>query len=164
MDWHVSLIVAAAVFLAFILFRFRPATGGEGTGQARADLKEARQRLEAAKSDDERIEALCAAGAASAKLVSGGGRAVQYYLRALKLRPSSPELIDRVAVGLARRPRGLETIMWRRLGGDQSWRPEDAAVVASILRHLGALYGGPLKNSVRARAFANMLTAMSDKK
>src|SRR4051794_20082334 len=143
MDWHqLPLIVATAVFLAFIVFRLRPVVEGEGSGQARADLKAAKKRIDEAKTDAERVEALCAAADASAKLVSGGGRAVQLYLRAMKLAPSSADIVDRAAMGMARRPRGLENLLWRRLGAED-YAPKDVAVLAAVLTHMGQLYAGP---------------------
>lgn len=165
MGVQIPLVIAAVVFLAFIVLRLVPMSSADGSAaQARADLKAARKRLDEAKSDEERVAALVAAGNASAKLVSGGGRAVQYYLRAMKLAPDSAELVDRVAAGMARRPRGLENILWRRLGAKpEEWGAEAGPVLASILKHLADLYAGPLKSSVRARAFANMMSAIAAK-
>lgn len=160
MDWHVPLVVAALAFLALMVFRLAPMGHGEDAANARAALKAARKRLEAATTDEERVSALVEAGNASARLVSGGGRAVQYYLRAMKVAPGSADLVERVVKGMAKRPRGLENILWRRLGSEP-WSSGDAAVLAAILTHLGALYAGPLKSSVRARAFANMLNMIA---
>ena len=165
MDWHLPLVIAAAVFLAFIVLRFRPvlgALGGDASREARAALKSAKKRLDAAKTDNERVDALVDAGDASAKLVSGGGRAVSYYLRAMKLSPVSVELVERVARGMARRPRGLENVLWRRLGTEE-WTADEAHVLAAILKNLSTLYGGPLKSSVRARAFTNMMKVVASK-
>lgn len=155
MDWHIPLVVATAAFLAFMVLRVWPARGGESSTQARADLKEARRKLDAAKTDAERVDALCDAGDASAKLVGGAARAVQYYLRAMKLAPTSTDLVERVAKALARRPRGLENILWRRLG-TESWAKEELPAVLAAIALLERLYAGPLKSTVRARAFANL--------
>ncbi|MBK6692326.1 MAG: hypothetical protein IPG50_08995 [Myxococcales bacterium] len=159
---ELPLIAAAFVFLVFILYRLRPVLDGEGGREARAALKAAVKRIDDAKTDDERVEALCAAADASAKLVSGGGRAVQFYLRAMKLAPKSADVVERAARGMLKRPRGLENLLWRRIGTD-AWKAEEAPVIAAALAHLATLYAGPLKSSVRARAFSNMLAAINDR-
>lgn len=159
----IPLVVAAVVFLAFLLVRMWPGGLGEGGGRAaRAAHRAATERLARATNDGERVDALVDAGNASAKLVSGGGRAVSYYLRAMKLAPTSADLVNRVARGMERRPRGLENILWRRLGAED-WQG-DATVLTAILMHLAALYAGPLKSSVRARAFSNLMASIAAKR
>ncbi|MFO0670330.1 MAG: hypothetical protein U0235_11995 [Polyangiaceae bacterium] len=157
----IPLLVAAAVFMAFLVLRTWPVFGDGGGRAARAAHRAANERLTRATTDAERVEALVAAGDASAQLVSGGGRAVSYYLRAMKLAPTSAELVNQVARGMAKRPRGLENILWRRLGAED-WQG-DRSVLTAILMHLAGLYSGPLKSSVRARAFSNLMSTVAAK-
>lgn len=160
MDSYVPLALVAIVFLAFVLYRFRPAIalrkGGSG---ARAALREAKARLERATTDDERALALGDAAEASAKRGETTG-AIGYFLRAMRLAPGSTELVDRAAASLARSPHALETLLWRRLGAEV-WTGPTAPPAHAALRHLAQLYAqGPLRHSVRARAFANLLDAL----
>src|ERR1700735_3590118 len=105
MTWNVPLVVATCVFFAFLLWRLRPAMGAAtGRGKAGA-LRAAKQRVEAAKTDEERAIALCDAGDAAAAGLTGSDSAVGYYLRAMRTNPRSAELVGRAAKGLARRPR-----------------------------------------------------------
>ena len=159
MDWHIPLIIATVLFVAFMVVRVWPARRREGGGQARSDLALARKKLEGATTDEERVAALCEAGDAAARLVGGSGRAVQYYLRAMKLAPGSVELIERAAKSLARRPRGLETLLWRRLGTD-AWSPSEMPSVVAALDQLAKLYAGPLRSSVRSRALEHLAKAL----
>ncbi len=162
MDWHIPLIVATALFLAFMVIRVWPVRRRDGGGQARSDLATARKKLDAATSDEERVVALCDAGDAASRLVGGSGRAVQYYLRAMKLAPGSIELIERASKSLARRPRGLETLLWRRLGTD-AWSTSDMPSVIAAVDQLAKLYAGPLRSSVRARALAHIASALAER-
>ena len=117
MTWNVPLVIATFVFFAFLLWRLRPATasvGGRGKGAA---LRAAKQRVAAAKNDAERALALCDAGDAAAGGLAGADSAVGYYLRAMRTNPHSAELVARAAQGLARRPRALESLLWRHLAG-----------------------------------------------
>jgi hypothetical protein len=155
MTWNVPLVVATFVFVAFLLWRLRPAgigaVGGRGKGAA---LRAAKQRVAAAKNDAERALALCDAGDAAAGGLAGGDSAVGYYLRAMRTNPHSPELVARAAQGLARRPRALESLLWRRLGAEP-WSGGGEAAARAALDELARLYAGPLRNGPRARAMEN---------
>jgi hypothetical protein len=158
-DWHIPLIVAAAIFLAFILWKMRPAVFALPSSKHRKSLREAQKRIEAAKDDPARAVALCDAAEASAGQPGGVTSAIGYYLRAMRTDPRAPEIVDRAAAGLARRPRALESLHWRRLGAE-SWSGEGRAAAKAALRHLAALYGGPLRNAPRAKALENALAAL----
>jgi hypothetical protein len=152
MTWNVPLAVATLVFVVFLLWRFRPAVGGRSGGRGKgATLRAAKQRVEAAKTDEERALALCDAGDAAASGLAGSDSAVGYYLRAMRTSPKSAELIARAAKGLARRPRALESLLWRRLGAEP-WKGGGETAARAALEELGRLYGGPLRNAPRARA------------
>jgi hypothetical protein len=160
MDSYVPLVIVAIIFLIFVLYRFRPAfsTGGGGAA-ARAALRDAKARLEKATTDGERAAALADAADASARTGKTTG-AVGYYLRAMRLDPKSTALVERAAASLARYPHSLETLLWRRLGAEV-WTGPTAAPAHAALKHLADLYAeGPLRHSVRARAFAHLLEAL----
>jgi len=116
MDW--KLIAAATVFGLYVIYRFRPVF--TGSRAALGSLAEARKKIDAAKTDAERAIALAEAGDACAGAVGRTTGAVGYYTRAMRANPSSVEIVDRAAKGLARRPRALEQLLWRRLASE-SW-------------------------------------------
>jgi len=154
MTWNVPLVVAAIVFLASLTWKLRPALGAGGGQGKRAALRAAKQRVEAAKTDQERALALCDAGDLVATGLAGSDSAVGYYLRAMRASPQSAELIARAATGLARRPRALESLLWRRLGAEP-WKGGGEAAARAAIEELARLYAGPLRNAPRARAMEN---------
>ncbi|WP_394833139.1 hypothetical protein LVJ94_42225 [Pendulispora rubella] len=163
MDSYV-LLGATIVFAVYLIFRFRPALSGLSRGgarsAARAALKDAKTRLDAAKTDEERALCLGDAGDASASAGRTNG-AVGYYIRAMRLDPRSAALIERAATHLEEHPHALETLLWRRLGAE-SWTGPTAAPAHAALRHLAKLYAhGALRQSVRARVFRNALAAVA---
>jgi hypothetical protein len=154
MTWNVPLVVATFVFFAFLLWKLRPSLGGAGGRGKGAALRAAKQRVEAAKTDLDRALALCDAGDAVATGLAGGDSAVGYYLRAMRTSPQSAELVARAAKGLARKPRALESLLWRRLGAEP-WSGGGEAAARAALEELARLYAGPLRNAPRARAIEN---------
>jgi hypothetical protein len=157
-NWQIPLGVATLAFLALLLFKVRPAIfPSRRTKEAREALRVAKERIEGAKTDEERALALCDAADASLTAGSGVTSAIGFYLRAMRTNPRSAQIVERAAAGLARRPRALENLLWRRLGAEE-WKG-DAARAA--LRHLATLYGGPLKSAVRAKALENALSTLS---
>jgi hypothetical protein len=159
MDWNLPLLISAGVFVVFLLWKVRPSFGARRDGSVRAALREAKKRVAEAKSDEERARALCDAADACAAGIAGAGSAVGYYLRAMRVNPRSAELVDRASKGLARRPRALESLLWRRLGAER-WAGGGEAASRAALRQLAALYGGPLRNPSRARAMEFALEAL----
>jgi hypothetical protein len=159
-DFHIPLIIAAAVFGVFMLWKVRPAAFSPTRAAARAALREAQKRIELARDEQSRASALCDAGDAAAGAAVSAASAVGFYLRAMRLVPTSPDLVDRAATGLARRPRALETLLWRRLGAEP-WTGTTAPAAHAALRHLAALYNGPIRNALRAKAIEQALAAHS---
>jgi hypothetical protein len=159
MDWNLPLVISAGVFVAFLLWKLRPSFEGARDGSAREAIRAAKKRVEMAKTDDERALALCDAADASVAAFGGAGSAVGYYLRAMRVNPRSAELVDRASKGLARRPRALESLLWRRLGAER-WAGGGEAASRAALRQLGVLYAGPLRNPSRARAMEFALEAL----
>jgi hypothetical protein len=150
MDRHLPLLAATAVFLLFLGWKLRPRVGPSGSTKAKL-LQEARARISAAKTDDERALALCDAGDACTRGLGGSDSAVGYYLRAMRAAPRSADLVSRASAGLARRPRALESLLWRRLGAEP-WTGDMAGSARVALDDLAKLYAGPLHNAPRARA------------
>ena len=157
-DWHVPLVIAAVVFGAFMLWKVRPAAFSGGGGKARAAIRDAQKRIEEAKDDTARAAALCDAADAAARSV-GSARAIGFYLRAMRLTPTSVEFVDRAAKALAHRPRALESLLWRRLSA-APWTGTSANAARAALGHLAALYAGPLHNQIRARAIEHARAAL----
>jgi hypothetical protein len=152
-EWSLPLVLAAVSFLVVLLWRVRPLIPGRRRGTSREELRQAHARIEAAATEPERARALCDAAdlmkTASAKAL---------YLRALRSDPGSTLVIERVAAGLARRPRALESLLWRHLGA-APWRDFPDATRAS-LDALRALYEGPLRNATRAKAISHARDAL----
>jgi hypothetical protein len=160
MDWHVPLVVATLVFFAFTVWRVRPAFfSGRRGHPVRVALREAKKRIDEAKTDGERALALCDAGDACARSIGRTTGAIGYYLRAMRVNPASSDIVERAAAGLARRPRALESLLWRRLGAEP-WTGNARPAALAALRYLAALYAGPLHQGTRARALEFALAAM----
>ena len=144
-----------------MVFRFRPVVSSAGRASA-VLLKDAKQRILRANDDTARATALCDAADACAGL--GRTRAaVNYYMRALRVEPTSLEIANRAAEGLARRPAALEKVMWRQLANarfGESRESREAGVIA--LRALAASYAKRRRFHARARALENVLEAIGE--
>jgi hypothetical protein len=162
MDWQVPLVIAAILFGGFMVWRVRPAFSvTRRSGPGRAGLRDAKERIRAAKTDEERALALCDAGDACAFSLGRTTGAIGYYLRAMRTDPASADLVRRAAHGLARRPYALESLLWRRLGAEP-WTGESRGAAVAALQHLAHLYDGPLRNRARGRAIVHALAAMGE--
>ena len=154
-DWSIPLTLSTAAFFAWLIWSVRPAIGWAPRRRpTRAALKDARARIEAAADPSARALALCDAADIMAKSIGGAASAKALYLRAIRSNPDSIQVVQRAAAGLASRPRALESLLWRHLAAAPWAGPSRAAVLAS-LDTLRALYEGPLRNSVRARALVH---------
>jgi hypothetical protein len=153
----IPLALAAAVFLAFLVWRVRPAfLEGTRKGATRDDVRAKLERAEAAKDDAEKAALLCDA----AELLRVRG-AVGLYVRALRADPASVKVVERAIAGLAKRPRALEKVLWRHLANAPWKDTREATAVA--LDGLRSLYEGPLRSALRAKAFGHARDAMRDK-
>jgi len=85
--------------------------------------------------------------------------AVGYYTRAMRANPSSVEIVDRAAKGLARRPRALEQLLWRRLASE-SWDGDKKPAALAALAHLHHVYDRSPRNKTRARVFEHVLVSL----
>jgi hypothetical protein len=147
------LALAAAAFLAVLVWRVRPSVGfGRRPGVTSDEVRACLQRAESAKDDHERALALCDA---ADRLAARGARGL--YLRALRADPTSVPIVERAIAGLARRPRALEAVLWRHLSVTP-WAGREATL--AMLDQLRALYEGPLRKPMRAKFFANARDAL----
>src|SRR5579863_110936 len=153
-DWSTPLVLATAAFLMLVVWRFRPALPWSPNRRASRDaLRAARDIVESSSDDEARALALCDAADVVAKRVAGSANASGLFLRALRADPRSVDVVRRAVVGLAKRPRALESLLWRHLGV-ASWTGESRPAVRASLDALRILYEGRLRNTARARALA----------
>jgi hypothetical protein len=157
MDRHLALLVTTVLFAAFLLFKLRPAFSVRAKMPGTA-LRDAKEKLAAAKDDATRAEALCDAGDACARSFRPTS-AVGYYLRAMRSNPASAATVDRAAAGLVKRPHSLESLLWRRLGAEP-WEGDRRNAALAALGHLERLYDTTLPHRPRARALENALAAL----
>jgi hypothetical protein len=148
LGWRHALAGAAVLFIAFLLFKMRPAKR-RGDAVAAQELRAARERVRRAATPAERVEALCEAGALAAR---GADRsaAAGYFLRAMRADPASAGVIERAVAALERpAPRVLEKILWRRLSLLPWEGPHRAAARAAAIG-LRELYGERIRDRSRA--------------
>ena len=160
MDWQLPLLVSAIMFAAFLVVRLRPAVTPKARASAAA-LVEAKRRIESAEDDPARALALADAADACA-LLGRTTSAVGYYLRALRSDPTSPRVVERAALGLARRPRALEHLMWRHLAA-HPWDGERRDASLACLRTLARIYARKRRHDVRAQALEHAVAALESR-
>lgn len=152
------LVAAAGAFLLVMLWRVRPALGPRRRA-SRVALREAKSRVESAKEPKARALALCDAADIMAGSVGGATSASGLYLRAMRTDPQSSEVVSRAVAGLSNRPRALESLLWRHLA-QAPWTADSREATKNALDALRVLHEGPLRNAIRARAFANARDAL----
>jgi hypothetical protein len=157
----IALVAATGAFVLTLLWRVRPAFGPRRRADRNA-LREAQARIENASSERARAKALCDAAdlVVGAAPLAGSVRAQGLYMRALRADPASTEVIARTAAGLSRRPRALESILWRHLGS-ADWNGPCRPAMVAALDALCVLYEGPLRHAVRARALTHARDALA---
>lgn len=145
----IALVAVAASFALVILWRVRPALGAGGAGYTKA-LRGAQARVEKAKDDAEKAAALCDAADACALAFGRTEAAVSYYLRAARVAPLSSEILERALTGLAKKPRALETFLWRRMAHAE-FAKEPLELQVRTLESLADVYAQGRK-AIRPRA------------
>ena len=159
----IALLVVAIAFFGLVLVRTWPRNfifgGRKRNVPLGAALKAARAKIEAAKTDADKADALCEAADACAIAFGRSEAAASYYLRAMRLIPGSAELVERAIQGLEHRPRTLESLLWRKLGADPEHAPSPEATRAALVG-LEKIYRGRPRHAVRARAVERILTQM----
>jgi hypothetical protein len=160
-DAFIPLLLSAGIFFVLTVWRFRPLffLSAWSTKRGGADaLREIQARIAAAADGRARAMALCDAADIVAKRAAGKASATGLYLRAMRADPTSADVVARAVSGLARHPRALESLLWRYLA-TVGWN-DSATATATALDALRALYEGPLRNALRARALANARDAL----
>lgn len=147
------LVVAASVaFVLILVWRFRPQLSSD---HDRPVPRKLAKQLEGATDSAAKAAVLFDAGT-QALTALRYGNAYNYFRRALRVQPDSAELVERVAQALARRPRGLEALLWRSLSeADFQGGNREAALAA-----LGALvqvYDRTPKQRTKAASLRRML-------
>ncbi len=157
----IALLAVAVVFALVILWRVRPAFGGDGRGKGFRDaLRKAQGRVEAAKTDDEKAAALCDAADACAIAFGRASAAVSYYLRAARVAPTSEEILERAIKGLAKKPRALETFLWRRMA-HEDFAKEPLKIQTRSLLALATLYAsGKKSQQIQADSLRHLAAAL----
>jgi len=155
----IALLVVAIGFFALVLARTWPRMGRKRNVPLGAALKAARAKIEGAKTDEEKANALCEAADACALAFGRSEAAASYYLRAMRLIPASAELVERAIQGLEHRPRALESLLWRKLGADPEHAPSLEATRAALVG-LEKIYRARPRHAVRARAVDRILTQL----
>lgn len=156
-SYEIPLLVSAAVFAAFIVFKVRPHFGGDGRTRSHA-LKDAKARVATAPDEPARAAALADAGDACASL-GRFGECASFYQRALRTDPTSASLVARLAAALTSRPRLLESLLWRHLSHGSAEADARAAMVAS-LEALASLYGRSPRTDTRRRGLEHVTDAL----
>lgn len=146
-------VAASAAFALILLWRFRPQFS-LGERERPVPRKLARQ-LEQATTPAAKASLLFDAGA-QALTAMRYGSAENYFRRALRVEADSATLVERVAEALARRPRGLEALLWRRLSDAKFQGKERAASLAAAVA-LVRLYDRTPKQRAKAAALRHLL-------
>ncbi len=150
----IALLVVTLAFFALVLARTWPRIP-RNWGKRRnlplgVALKAARAKVEGAKTDAEKADALCEAADACALAFGRSEAAASYYLRAMRIVPASAELVDRAIANLEHRPRTLESLLWRKLASME--RAPNRDVTLAVLRGLTKVYAARPRLAARARA------------
>ena len=154
------LVAATVAFHLIVLWRVRPALPfGPRRRATREALREASARIEASATPQARALALCDAADVMTHGVGGVSSAAGLYQRAMRTDPQSPAVVERAVAGLARRPRALESLLWRHLA-QAPWTSESREATRAVLDALRVLYEGPLRNAIRARALGHARDAL----
>ncbi len=154
---NVLLGFAAIVFALYLFWKLRPAMGGD-------DALEFRRRtdsnlgaaLAALPGDAQRVAMLCDEADRLASTLGRRRRAAILFARAMRLAPSEPVIVERAIKALAKKPRLLEALLWKRL----ALAPMTAADKKSFqtaLTGLAQAYGLMPRRGMRQRAIHHLI-------
>jgi hypothetical protein len=154
---NVLLAFAAIVFALYLFWKLRPAIGVD-------DALELRRRadgslgkaLEALPNDTARVAMLCDEAEKLALQMGRRRRAAILFARAMRLAPADVGVIDRASKALAKKPRLLEALLWKRLAAAGPAAQELPAVEAALTA-LASAYGRMPRRTLRQRAIQNIL-------
>jgi hypothetical protein len=144
------IVVTAAAFLLFLLWKYRPAFGRAVRRPADGDVRAARERARLANSPREKSEAFVLAAQAAAGGPDGLTAALGYYVRAMRADPTASEPVLGLCDLLGRkRPELLESVLWHRLS-ILGWSGDTAGAARCAAQSLAQLYARRLKHRDRA--------------
>ena len=161
LGWRHALAGMAVLFVAFLLFKMRPAQR-RGRALAAEQLQAARDRVHRATTTGDRVAALCEAGALAASGARRTTAAAGFFLRAMRADPASPRPIEQAVAALARSaPRVIERILWRRLSV-LPWDGDHRAAAVAAAIGLRDLYAGPIRDRGRAEIMRKLSRLLGD--
>ncbi len=151
---NIAVVLVTVAFIAYLLWRMRPALRPRAVGRVVRGVAEARTMARNAKTARERAEVLCHAGDLFAAERGGSTAAVGHYLRAMRADPTWVEPIDKLRKLLWKSsPRTLEKTLWHRLAAIP-WEGETRAAAAQCLKILAELHRSRLPDHTRAQVFS----------
>ncbi len=154
---NVLLAFAAIVFALYLFWKLRPAIGVDDALELRRRADDAlAQNLAGLGDDSSRVAMLCEEGERLAAAVGRRRRAAILFARAMRLAPSDAKVIERASRALAKKPRLLEALLWKRLAYAQTTPAEKPALEATLAALAGA-YAKMPRRSMRQRAVMNLL-------
>jgi hypothetical protein len=113
--WRHALTIVALAFLLFLVGRLVPLRGRRSRGEVAAALRAARERARLAETPRARAEALCEGAVIAAERAHRWTASAGLFLRAMRADPTWAGAVEHARRALTRRPRLLESILWRRL-------------------------------------------------
>jgi hypothetical protein len=144
------IVVAAAAFVLFLSWKYRPTFGRAARRPADADVRAARERARLAKSPREKADAFVLAAQVAAGEPDGLTAALGYYVRAMRADPTACEPLQGLRDLLERkRPELLESVLWHRLS-ILGWSGDTASAARCAAESLAQLYARRLKHRDRA--------------
>jgi hypothetical protein len=154
---NVLLAFAAIVFALYLFWKLRPAMGVDDALELRRRADDAlAKNLAGLQDDGARVTMLCEEGERLALAVGRRRRAAILFARAMRLAPADPKVIERASKALAKKPRLLEALLWKRLAYAQTTPVEKPALEATLAALAGA-YAKMPRRSMRHRAVQNLL-------
>jgi len=156
---QVVIVAFAVLFLGFLLLKMRPLRAQR---RMPLEVRRARERARMAGTPRARAEALCDAAVLSARKAGRWTAAAGLFLRAMRADPTWAGPVQTAIRTLhKRRPRLLETMLWRRLA-QLPWDEAHREAVHAAGAGLKALYRHEIKDTAKARFLRRFVRAVAD--
>ena len=154
---NVLLAFAAIVFALYLFWKLRPAMGVDDALELRrrADTTLAAS-LALLPNDAARVTMLCDEAERLASAMGRRRRAAMLFARAMRLAPADATIVARATKALLKKPRLLESLLWKRLAQAPGGVADKAAVEAT-LDALAQAYGKMPRRGMRQRAMQHLL-------
>jgi hypothetical protein len=155
---QIVIVAFAVLFLGFLLLKMRPLRVQR---RMPIEVRRARERARMAGTPRARAEALCDAAVLSARKAGRWTAAAGLFLRAMRADPTWAGPVQLAIRTLhKRRPRLLETMLWRRLA-QLPWDEPHREAVHAAGTGLKALYRHELRDSAKARFLRRFVRAVA---